>query len=259
MNESTEIIPREHGHAMTVREVTQQAGIVMEAMKTAMVNNMHYGVIPGCGSKPTLLKPGAEKLCLLFGFASQLKVERDDLPNGHREYGVTCTLINRNTGEVIGEGVGCCSSMESKYRYRNEWVNKVKTKVENENVADQFNTLLKMAKKRALVDAVLTATAASDVFTQDLEDMKANGITTETKQDPGTGDAPSGDGVITDKQRKLIYAKTQEAGIDNDEFRYYLHEKYKIESSKDLPFAAMDTVLADIKRWNTEGVDVINE
>ncbi len=31
-----------------------------------------------------------------------------------------------------------------------------------------------MAKKRALVDAVLTATAASDIFTQDLEDITAN-------------------------------------------------------------------------------------
>ena len=47
-------------------------------------------------------------------------------------------------------------------------------KVENDNPADCYNTVLKMAKKRALVDAVLTATAASDIFTQDLEDISAN-------------------------------------------------------------------------------------
>ncbi len=47
-------------------------------------------------------------------------------------------------------------------------------KVENDNPADNYNTVLKMAKKRALVDAVLTATAASDIFTQDLEDITAN-------------------------------------------------------------------------------------
>ena len=35
-----------------------------------------------------------------------------------------------------------------------------------------INTMLKMAKKRALVDAVLSATRSSDLFTQDLEDMK---------------------------------------------------------------------------------------
>jgi hypothetical protein len=42
---------------------------------------------------------------------------------------------------------------------------------ENQDPADQYNTVLKMAKKRALVDAVLTATAASDIFAQDIEDL----------------------------------------------------------------------------------------
>jgi hypothetical protein len=43
---------------------------------------------------------------------------------------------------------------------------------ENQDPADQYNTVLKMAKKRALVDAVLTATAASDIFAQDIEDLE---------------------------------------------------------------------------------------
>jgi hypothetical protein len=44
-------------------------------------------------------------------------------------------------------------------------------KQEHDNPADYYNTVLKMAKKRAHVDAILTATAASDIFTQDVEDM----------------------------------------------------------------------------------------
>lgn len=44
-------------------------------------------------------------------------------------------------------------------------------RVPNEDVADQYNTVLKMANKRSLVAAVLNATAASDIFTQDLEDI----------------------------------------------------------------------------------------
>ena len=47
-------------------------------------------------------------------------------------------------------------------------------KVENDNPADHYNTVLKMAKKRALVDAVLTTTAASDIFSQDLEELNAS-------------------------------------------------------------------------------------
>ena len=45
-------------------------------------------------------------------------------------------------------------------------------RVEYDNPADYYNTALKMAKKRAHVDAILTATAASDCFTQDVEDMQ---------------------------------------------------------------------------------------
>jgi hypothetical protein len=44
-------------------------------------------------------------------------------------------------------------------------------RVPNEDIADQYNTVLKMANKRSLVAAVLNTTAASDIFTQDMEDM----------------------------------------------------------------------------------------
>lgn len=40
----------------------------------------------------------------------------------------------------------------------------------NPDLADTFNTVLKMANKRALVAAILNGTAASDIFTQDVED-----------------------------------------------------------------------------------------
>lgn len=43
-------------------------------------------------------------------------------------------------------------------------------RVENPDVCDQVNTILKMAKKRALVDATLSLARCSDIFTQDLED-----------------------------------------------------------------------------------------
>jgi hypothetical protein len=43
-------------------------------------------------------------------------------------------------------------------------------KIPNPNPADEYNTVLKMANKRSLVAAVLNVTAASDIFTQDLED-----------------------------------------------------------------------------------------
>lgn len=47
-------------------------------------------------------------------------------------------------------------------------------RVENPDIADQFNTILKIAKKRALVDAAKSLSGASDWFTQDAEDIREN-------------------------------------------------------------------------------------
>jgi len=58
-------------------------------------------------------------------------------------------------------------------------------RVEYDNPADYYNTVLKMAKKRAHIDAILTATAASHLFEQDLEDMAENGVApTEEQKKP---------------------------------------------------------------------------
>jgi hypothetical protein len=78
---------------------------------------------------------------------------------------------------IVGFGVGSCSSMESKYRWRTAKKFNTETKkqeeerIENPNIEDLFNTVLKMAKKRAFVDAVISTTGASDFVSQDIEDF----------------------------------------------------------------------------------------
>lgn len=193
---------------LTPKQVTDQVQLIQQVMRDAMKDGEHYGKIPGCGEKPALLKAGAEKLSLTFRLAPSYKIERLDLPNGHREYIIICELRHIETGKLLGAGVGSCSTMESKYRWRNadafevtdlaiprdskekkseyrkqgfgmkkidnewKWVRFTGdgSRVENPDIADQYNTVLKMGKKRAQVDATLTALAASDIFTQDIEE-----------------------------------------------------------------------------------------
>jgi hypothetical protein len=210
----TEALERrnETGMRLTATGVLDQIKAIQDVMAAAMHEGEHYGKIPGCGDKPALLKAGAEKLGLMFRLAPAFEVIPADLPNGHREYRVTCTLTHIQTGDVWGQGVGSCSSMESKYRYRPstrkcpacgveaiikgkaeygggwvcfkkkggcgakysdnamEIVNQPEGRTENPDIADTYNTILKMAKKRAHVDAIITATGASDIFTQDIEE-----------------------------------------------------------------------------------------
>ena len=45
-------------------------------------------------------------------------------------------------------------------------------RVENPDIADMKNTVLKMAKKRAKIDAVISVTRSSGIFTQDMEDLQ---------------------------------------------------------------------------------------
>jgi hypothetical protein len=151
-----EIAARESG--LTVEQVVDQVQAIQELMSRLMKEGEHYGKIPGC-YKPTLLKPGAEKLCLMFNLAPEYKVQRREINKMDVEYIVECSLLNKITGKFVGGGVGSCSTLESKY-------------LKSRNKADLYNTVLKMAKKRALVDAVLTATAASDIFVQDMEDSQ---------------------------------------------------------------------------------------
>jgi len=45
-----------------------------------------------------------------------------------------------------------------------------KYKIDNPDIADVYNTVRKMGKKRAYVDAVISAFSLSDIFTQDIEE-----------------------------------------------------------------------------------------
>ncbi|MBS5866224.1 MAG: hypothetical protein KIC37_07740 [Coriobacteriaceae bacterium] len=166
------IAPEQKG-ALEVREQVNQ---IQYLMKNVLLKGTHYDTIKGCGPKPVLLQPGAEKIAYMFHFVPTYEVQREDFSNGHRAYDVTCKLTYRDehgTERVAGYGMGECSTLESKYRYRNEWDNGQKHRVENPDIADVWNTVMKMAKKRAFVDAVKSTTAASDIFTQDIEDMPA--------------------------------------------------------------------------------------
>jgi hypothetical protein len=150
-----EIVPIKR-EPLSVAEMRTQVDHIQQIMKAVMKNNEHYGTIPGCGNKPTLLKPGAEKLGMVFRLIPEYAIEEKELDGGHREYMVTTKLYHAATGELAGSGVGMCSTPEKKYKSRPP--------------SDMMNTVLKMAKKRSHVDAILTATAASDIFTQDIED-----------------------------------------------------------------------------------------
>lgn len=172
---------------LTASQIRADVNLIQEVMKAVMTENVHYGKIIGCGDKPTLLKPGAEKIASTFRLAIDPIVE--DLSSSDEiRYRIAARVTHQLTGQFLGSGIGEASTNEQKYKWRkivceDEWnatpedrkrIKYGKDYTEKQirtNPADVANTVLKMAKKRALVDAVLTITAASDCFTQDIEDL----------------------------------------------------------------------------------------
>lgn len=175
---------------LTAGDMRSRVNLVQEVMKAVMVSDMHYGIIPGT-KKPSLYKAGAEVLCATFRIADKYEVE-DLTADGMARFRVRCIAIHQTTGQTLGEGMGECSSGEEKYKWRgaicqeefdatpesmrrlkfSKWQGKVEKKQQvRTEPADQANTILKMACKRAKVAMCLNVTAASDIFTQDIEDL----------------------------------------------------------------------------------------
>jgi len=171
-------------------------------VRRSLIDGHDFGVIPGT-EKPTLFKPGAEKIAKLLNcfddYEEMGSVENWDKPFFHYKY--KCVLYEMSSSTKVSSGIGECNSYEAKYRYRwiPEWTLSEEQKqmrdtahfklvpykdksrgefklyrFENEDIFSQVNTILKMAKKRALVDAALSAGRLSDLFTQDLEDMNGD-------------------------------------------------------------------------------------
>lgn len=230
------------GKPMTPDELHAQLEFIRTVMKREMKDGVDYGKIPGCGDKPGLFQPGAQKLLMTFRLTDHVKKEvLREFPNYHREYEFTVSLRSQAGREW--DGVGTCSTLESKYRYRKAertcpkcghaaiieenpkflkpgqvagfvcWKKKggcnfrfapadpaitsqIGGQVENENPADQWNTVRKMAFKRALVAAAINATNTSELWTQDIEDLNANAAAapeSAPKPAPASSSPPQGE------------------------------------------------------------------
>ncbi|MBS4534358.1 hypothetical protein GOQ29_01860 [Clostridium sp. D2Q-14] len=130
-----------------------------QIIQNTLVEGHDYGRTFYGSSKPSLLKPGAEKILMLLGLSSEYGIidKVQNYEEGFFAFSVKCIL--KKNDRIITEGLGHSNSRERKYLSGKQ---------------DMYmlgNTCLKMAKKRALVDATLTVASLSDIFTQDMEDI----------------------------------------------------------------------------------------
>jgi hypothetical protein len=178
---------------MTAEEAKVQDDELRRCMKAVLREETDYGAISGTDGKPTLWRPGAQKLLQWFGLGftcDRIGVERDDQG---RKHGIDyrCTVTRRlpdGTYEVKATCEGTADYDESKFyqdaetvkaRLREQehrWAAKDRRapNADRWNSAKEYradwNALMKRAQKRAIVGAVVDATAAGGIFSTGDED-----------------------------------------------------------------------------------------
>lgn len=167
----------------TMKKISQFQQLVQKNLR----QGHDYGVIPGT-QKPTMLKAGAEKILMLLGLRSEFQVvdATRDFEKGFFQYQVRCSLYRGDM--LITQGLGAANNRERK------WVKQDPFSIDN--------TVLKIAKKRSLVDAALLVGSLSDIFHQDLDDTDLEGQQVSTQKRYATDQ----DGTISKAQAKRMFA-----------------------------------------------------
>lgn len=106
---------------VAIEAMSERYTAIVRVKDAIMRDGVDYGTIPGT-DKPTLLKPGAEKLCTFFGlwpeFTPLDEVVAWDAAEPFFFFRYKCTLKTRDGRFTAGSGIGSCNSREKKYRYR---------------------------------------------------------------------------------------------------------------------------------------------
>lgn len=141
---------------------------VRDWIRGRVVEGVHFGFPPGIPSsdkagwkaRPSLYKAGADMLCDLMKLRVEYRMDTDTWKMLGEKPGVICyiaTIHNADSkffpnaafNEVLGEGRGAFVVGEKGMKE---------------------NSAIKMAEKRAKIDAVLNTLGLADLFTQDIED-----------------------------------------------------------------------------------------
>jgi hypothetical protein len=181
------------GLVMTPEQAKAQDDELRRCMRAVLREGVDYGAIPGTDGKPALWRPGAQKMMQWFGLGftcDRIGTERDDQG---RKHGIDyrCTVTKRlpdGTVDIKATCEGTADYDESKFHQDVETVKARLRELEHKwaakdrrapnadrwNSAKEYradwNALMKRAQKRAIVGAVVDATAAGGIFSADDED-----------------------------------------------------------------------------------------
>ena len=162
--------------ADSVAEVSRSLALFQEKVAALLVPVRDYGKLPGVEGQG-LFDSGANLVMAAFEvYPGQRRIINLEVREGLISVILEVPLLHRETGKEVATGIGAVSTLETKHKYRwedhpEEWGygeeaqkalqtrerwGKQQWRIRNPEPDDLINTLVKMASKRAEVDAALS-------------------------------------------------------------------------------------------------------
>jgi hypothetical protein len=154
-------------------------------------------------SKPSLFKPGAEKICGMLGvtvrYPTLQDYEKAALTGANlSQIIIRCEIVDAS-GRVVADGVGA--------------------RIIAQDNGD-INKALKMAEKSAHIDATLRMAGLSEVFTQDIEDMQQRREAESIQK--AEAELNKGFEGITKEQHQQLEEKIKTLGLDRNRVKDWM-------------------------------------
>jgi len=257
--ESAELAPMAQGQAPritreSVEETKVGIGLLQSMVKGILKKGIDFGRIPGTPSD-TLFEPGAMQIISAFNcYAGERRI-LSLVDNAERLTVILeVPLLSRSTQKVLATGIGAASTLETKYKYR--WFNKADAwqmgydeealqslkqrqgrneteyRIPNPEQSELLNTIIKMASKRAEVDAADSLPGVASVLREMFNPQSYQGKEPQ-RGNPGPASLPYTYTHFWGDVRKL--------GIDQTK----AHELLNVASVKDWEIANPGKTLKD--------------
>lgn len=226
-----DIAPADFTESLKRRDRNRKA--LIRAIQKSLVDGVDYGSIPTKRgpSKPSLRKPGAEKICGFLGVSVRFpNAQRYEVAASQgvliKQVVLRCELRD-SSGHVLAEGVGARDIGKDQ---------------------GDLNKSLKMAAKSAHIDATLRLAGLSEVFTQDLEDMVREMLdqASTPAEAPKVPNLPP-PSTLPESGRRKLEASISSYGLERGRVKSWVKTKWNIDHFADLSQAQADELLKQIE------------
>lgn len=169
------------------------------------------------------------------------RIERE----GEIAYEARVVLKTLN-GQIVGAGEAICSSKEKNWSARDEYAIKsmAQTRATGKACRLPFSWIMTLAGYEACPAEEMEGVVHEPI--QQPRAKPAPVVEAEDNTDPFAPEdlpKPSGVKTISEKQRKMLWAKCRAANVPENIFKSYIKENFLVEHTDELPWTAMDPTI----------------